>query len=189
MDEITAAAEPLNRKNITGEILGFSDDVDFNLDDFPDDNGFEAVNKQSIDPTADNAIVNVLDLFITSSPAIFARYGYPSPDLTVWKEWAKPNLNVAFNHYVPVGAMVGGAVTMPIIAAFIGVAAIGVAFLPVILHHIDVKKREQEVVTSLPEPEEVVEPEPEPEKEPEAESTEHKPTVSERMSQIEEQVV
>jgi len=188
MDEFE---EPLNKKNITGEILGMDDDFEFNLDTMPDDDGFEKLNNQALDPTADNAIVNIIDLFITTSPAILAKYGYPAPDLDVWKNWAKPNFNVAFNHYVPAGAMVGGAVSMPIIAALIGVAAIGVTFLPVILYHMDKKRKEREIESTLDVIEEIPE-EPEPEKESPTPSTEvsnHVMSVADRMSQIEEQVV
>jgi len=177
--------EEINSKNITPEIIGgdFFDLDELSSENPPVDDFEELNNKKPDDPTADNDIVNILDLFITTSPVILAKYGYPSPDLTIWKDWAKPNLNVAFNHYAPAGAMVGGAVNMPVIAAFIGVAAIGVAFLPVILFHIEKKKKESEIQLCEPESEEEVT------IESTTEASEHIPTVTERVSLMEEQVV
>ena len=175
--------EQLNKKNITSEILGLDNEVDFDLDTCTEEEHTEAV---PVDPTADNAIVNIIDLFITTSPAILAKYGYPSPDMTIWEEWAKPNLNVAFNHYVPAGTMAGGAVTMPVIAGVIGVAAIGVAFLPVILAHLDKKKA---AAAEVLEEEVIVEPSPVIKAASTTEVSDHVLSVSERMSQMEEQVV
>ena len=181
--------EHLNKKDITNELLGLDEDINIDVDGFIEEG--EENEESQIDPTTDNAIVNVLDLFIMTSPAILAKYGYPSPDLAIWKDWAKPNLNVAFNHFCPAGATENGAVSQPVIAGIIGVVAIGVAFLPVILKVMENRRAQKEEPELERAPDEPVVADPPTIKiDPRAEDpSEHVLTVAERVAQMEEQVV
>jgi len=192
------------KKNITSEILGKQEDV-IDFDTRMPQSDFKPVSDNGIlqqDLQQDNALVNVLDLFISTSPMILKKYDYPAPDLSIWKEWGKPNLNICFNHYMPAGS--GTAVASPIMAGIVGVAAMGMTMLPVILEFIK-RRKEAAKEAALQPPEGVpedaqipedqvaapvqVEPEPEPMDTSTADVSEHQLTVTERMAEMEQQIV
>jgi len=136
-DEVDEA--PLNKKDITEEITGR-----INFDDDDDNEAFEVPHEESISEPKDetlNPLVGIMDQMIVTSPAMLKKRGYPSPNVDIWTDWAKPNLSKAFNHYLPEG--VGETLDSPVICLALGFGALVFAFLPVILHFID-KRKEKE---------------------------------------------
>lgn len=190
------------RKNITSEILGKQEDV-IDFDNRLPQSDFKPNVEPGIlqqDLQQDNAVVNIMDLFISTSPMILKKYGYPSPDLAIWKEWGKPNLNICFNHYMPAGS--GTAVSSPVMAGLVGIAAMGMTMLPVILEFIK-RRKDAAAEKALQPPDEIPEdaqipddqmspvmvvPEPEP-MEATTDISDHQLTVSERMAEMEQQIV
>lgn len=190
--------EPLRKKNITGILLGNPDDDEFDFDTPAGERDLEAENApdEPEDLSGDNALVNVLDLFISTSPMVLNKYDLPSPDLTIWREWARPNLNTAMNHYFPAGS--GSSVSTPLMAAFIGIAALGLTFLPIILRLVDKKKQEEKEKGIKIQPAQAQEDAAAEQTAPvivqeptdsTAPISEHQQTVAERMASMEEQVV
>lgn len=134
--------EPLNRKDITGEITG----VDFDFSDGEDIP--PKAEEQSDEPGELNAIVGMLDMLICSSGDLLKEYDLPPPNLTVWETWGKNNLSKAMNAYMPVSMEEASS---PAMAGLIGVGALLIAFSPALLQ---TYKRMQE-----PEPQETKQPE------------------------------
>lgn len=144
-DEIDAAEAidvpeaPLNRKDITEEITGNR----VNLDDLEDDvfgdpdTGIPEKKEETLNP-----LVGIMDQLIVTSPKMLEKRGYPSPNLEIWDDWAKPNLSKAFNAYMPDD--VGDTLDKPVVCLALGFGALLFAFLPVILHFLDKRREKQE---------------------------------------------
>ena len=125
---------PLNKKDITAEVTGR-----VSFDDLDDDN-FEEVPESK--PETLNPVVGIMDQMILTSPGMLERYGYPSPNLTVWSDWAKPNLSKAFNEYIPENLT--KSIESPLACLIIGLGALVVPFLLVIMYIRDKKGKKDE---------------------------------------------
>lgn len=139
--------EPLNRKDITSIISG---DV-FNFDEETGDiQTPEPAPQQELGdlvPQEMHPLVGIMDMLISSTAEPLRRHGYPQPNLSIWNEWGKPNLSKAFHQYMPTTSGAGAAVNSPIFAGLLGAGALVLAFLPVIMYHMQ-RKREQEEAES-----------------------------------------
>jgi len=151
IDEIDEA--PLNKKDITEEITGRVNFDDLEDEGFGGDPKTEGSGEDEPKEETLNPLVGIMDQMIVTSPKMLEKRGYPSPNLEIWDDWAKPNLSKAFNAYVPEG--ITEKLESPLACLVIGVGALILVFLPVILHFMD-KKQEKEK-------EKLTEPEPEPE--------------------------
>lgn len=143
-DEIEA---PLNRKDITEEITGR---VNFDEEEEVCEDLKEEGKEESKEETL-NPLVGIMDQMIITSPKMLEKRGYPSPNLEIWDDWAKPNLSKAFNAYVPEG--ITEKLESPLACLFIGLGALVVVFLPVILHFMEKKQEKEKEKLTEPEPE------------------------------------
>lgn len=138
--------EPLNKKNITGEIIGY--DLDAMLDEdappelaadgLPDSPGTPAPEDNGI-----NAIIDLIEIGLDMSEDIFREMGYPAdslPNRGVWERHGKNALNRALNVYFPPGSAAGGMIDSPAVSLVIGLGALALCMYPVISHTL--KKRE-----------------------------------------------
>jgi len=134
-DEIDEA--PLNKKDITEEITGR-----VNFDDEEEAFGDPETGEPEHKEETLNPLVGIMDQMIVTSPKMLEKRGYPSPNLEIWDDWAKPNLSKAFNAYMPEG--VGETLDKPVVCLVLGFGALVFAFLPVILHFLDKRREKQE---------------------------------------------
>ena len=130
--------EQLNKKHITDEITG----KPFDFDSF-DETEDEEQMKQEPENQPPHPLVGVMDMMISSSVVPLQSHGYPAPNGSIWEEWGKPNLSKAFYEYLPMDSAAGAAVASPAFAGVLGLGALVIAFLPCIMHHIEVKKAQR----------------------------------------------
>lgn len=147
-DDFSFSAPKIN-KNITDQITGRNNPAESEFDPFHPPASDDPAALAPQQPEGDNAIVGVLDMLIHSSGDLLKKYDLPEGNLSVWDEWGKPNLNKAFNAYFPA---VQSTPDSPAVAGFIGVAALVLAFLPVILEVIrrNTDKKEKKEKTAEP---------------------------------------
>jgi hypothetical protein len=146
----TETEAPLNKKDITEEITGR-----VNFDELEDETLGDPVTGGSggDGPTEEtlNPLIGIMDQMIVTSPRMLEKRGYPSPNLEIWDDWAKPNLSKAFNAYVPEGLT--SKLESPLACLFIGAGALILVFLPVILHFMDKKQEKEKEKLTEPSPE------------------------------------
>ncbi|MDV0441587.1 hypothetical protein [Methanorbis furvi] len=150
MQEATVEEPPvkLNRKDITGDLIGAAPDFNFD-EEIP----LLPKGEEQEQPEELNAVVGILDMLIGSSGDLLKEYDLPAPNLTIWEKWGKENLSKALNHYMPAG--MGEGISSPAMAGLIGVGAILICFLPVIMVFVKRKQEPQpEQIPQQPEPEE-----------------------------------
>lgn len=138
MDEET---EQLNKKHITDEITG----KPFDFDNFDEEDGDdESLNQQEQTEQEPHPLIGIMDMMIASSVVPLQKHGYPAPNISIWDEWGKPNLSKAFYAYVPMDSAAGSAVNSPAFAGLLGTVALGIAFLPCLLHLVETKRKKRE---------------------------------------------
>lgn len=156
--------EPLNKKNITGEIIGY--DLDAMLDDIPPemDGSFpEADGEAARDDDSINAIIDLVEIGLDMSEDILREMGYPAdglPNRKIWERHGKHALNRALNVYFPPGSTAGGMIDSPAVSLVIGLGALALCMYPVIAHTLKQKeldKAKKEEQKAQP-PEEIPEP-------------------------------
>jgi len=130
--------EQLNKKHITDEITG----KPFDFDSFDDEE--EQTQPQEPAELPPHPLIGVMDMMISSSVVPLQKHGYPAPNVSIWDEWGKPNLSKAFYAYLPMDSAAGSAVNSPAFAGVLGIGALCIAFLPCIMHFVEVKKKERE---------------------------------------------
>lgn len=135
--------EPLNQKDITkivsGDVFNFDEetgDIEKPEPEQPQDG--------EIIPQEMHPLVGIMDMLISSTSEPLRRHGYPQPNLSIWNEWGKPNLSKAFHQYMPTTSGAGAAVNSPLFAGLLGAGALVLAFLPVIMYHMQRKREEEE---------------------------------------------
>lgn len=145
-DEIEA---PLNRKDITEEITGRVNFDDLDDETFVDPetggSGGDEPKEETLNP-----LIGIMDQMIVTSPKMLEKRGYPSLNLEIWDDWAKPNLSKALNAYMP--ESMTSKLESPLACLFIGVGALIMCFIPVILHFMDMKQEKEKKKLTEPEP-------------------------------------
>lgn len=139
---------PLNKKNITGEIIGY--DLDEMLDDAPPELAFENIGNV---PEADgetapedygiNALIDIIEIGLDMSEDIFREMGYPAdgmPNRKIWERHGKNALNRALNVYFPPGSTAGGMIDSPMVSLVIGLGALALCMYPVVSHTLKQKE-------------------------------------------------
>lgn len=142
--------DSLNRKNITGEIIGY--DLDAMLDE-PGIPSRDAEQDAEPDEDAENAIIDLIEIGLDMADGICKDMGYPEgsrPNRAIWENHGKHALNRALNVYFPPGSGAGGAINSPAVSLVIGLGALGICLYPAIAYTV---KQRREAAEDVPEEE------------------------------------
>ena len=131
--------EDLNRKNITGEIIGF--DLDAMIDDEPGTSPGNVPDEP--EEETENALISLIDIGLDMADGVCKDMGYPAesrPNRDIWERHGKTALNRALNVYFPPGSAAGGALDSPAVSLIIGLGALGICLYPAIAYTIKQRK-------------------------------------------------
>lgn len=145
--------EPLNRKNITAELIG-GDFIDLDGIEPPDGLQQPAAdgNPPEPEPEEFNALIDVIDVGLDFADDFLKDAGYPSTKRKIWEERGKKAMNKALNAYCPAGSAVGGVMDSNITALLIGVGSLLICLYPVIAHFMKQRNAAKQA-EQTPEPE------------------------------------
>ena len=140
---------PLNKKNITGEIIGY--DLDEMLDDelppeLAADAAPDAAGTPAPEDNGTNAIIDLVEIGLDMSEDILREMGYPAdgmPNRKIWERHGKNALNRALNVYFPPGSTAGGMIDSPLVSLVIGLGALALCMYPVVSHTLKQKEIEK----------------------------------------------
>jgi len=87
----------------------------------------------------DHPAVVLLDMAVKQSVEMCKKNGLPPPNMKFYNEFSRPFLNEAFWHYFPSGDLPDS----PRVALFLGVAGLGLAYIPTIMAYYSRMKEEK----------------------------------------------
>ena len=163
---IQDAGQPLNRKDVTAEILGIEEPEDeetFDLNKLSAQNPGPASAPPQAQPApeSDNPLIDFIDIGIADE--VLKENGYPELKRKYWEEHGKRAMNKALNAYLPADSGAGAALDSPMVALFIGLGCLGLCLTPAVAHYMKQRKAEEEKhraeTEPQPEPERIPEPE------------------------------
>lgn len=127
----------LDKKDITYDIL--IDDLLEEGGERPDRGGpAEPPAASAAEPKGDHPAISILDMAVRQSGVYLRKQGLPEANNDIYESFSKPFLNTAAWHYLPEGNLPDD----PRIALALGVAGLGLAFLPTAI--VVYQKKEEE---------------------------------------------
>lgn len=165
---IQDAGQPLNRKDVTAEILGIEEPEDeetFDLNKLSAQNPGPASAPPQAQPApeSDNPLIDFIDIGLGIADEVLKENGYPELKRKYWEEHGKRAMNKALNAYLPADSGAGAALDSPMVALFIGLGCLGLCLTPAVAHYMKQRKAEEEKhraeTEPQPEPERIPEPE------------------------------
>lgn len=144
MMEAEIEGAPLNKKDITAEIIGAPY---FDLDG--DDDHLIGPSAQEPKPEdVDNPLVDIIDVGLDFAEDFLKDAGYPAPKRKIWEDHGKKAMSKALNAYCPPGSAMGGIIDTPLVALLIGIGALLLCFYPVIAQIMKTKNAAGEIAES-----------------------------------------
>jgi hypothetical protein len=123
------APEELKSKDIT---------LDLEIKAEPVEEGAEETEEK--EERGDHPAVVLLDMAVKQSVEMCKKNRLPPPNMKFYNEFSKPFLNEAFWHYFPSGDLPDS----PRVALFLGVAGLGLAYIPTIMAYYSRMKEERD---------------------------------------------
>jgi hypothetical protein len=151
----TETEAPLNKKDITAEIIG-APFFDLNVDD----NEIVTDPQVQVQPQpedVENPLVDIIDVGLDFAEDFLKDAGYPEPKRKIWEEHGRKAMSKALNAYCPPGSALGGVIDTPLVALLIGFGALLLCFYPVIAYYLK-SKNEKEDTAGSGEPEKIEQP-------------------------------
>lgn len=142
-----ATAEPLNKKDITEEIMGVSFE-------FKDDGESEEQQEQQ-KPDELNPLVDVVDCGgLDFAEEFLQDAGYPPLKRKIWEDHGKKALSKAINAYCLSGSPLGGTMDTPLVALLIGIGSLLLCFWPVLQKVMQDREKPAEIPAPKEQPQE-----------------------------------
>ena len=127
------ALEELKSKDITPDLEIKAEPVEEGAEEITEE-------KEEKEERGDHPGVVLLDMAVKQSVEMCKKNGLPPPNMKFYNEFSKPFLNEAFWHYFPSGELPDS----PRVALFLGVAGLGLAYIPTIMAYYSRMKEEKD---------------------------------------------